>query len=285
MLTDISFILGARDDGYMGDFIDRFEKMLHNNLFLINDSMVNCEIVVVDFNPIDGKYLYSNERLSPYLSNNVVKNIIVDRSVLIADGLHHETFYEYFAKNIGAKKSSGKMLFFTNADIIVTKEIIEYMVNELKGGRIDNSCYRCRIRVNSNVYGLEKKVLEQRDLYDSRSDDGFLVAGYSGDATFMHRNVFIKRATGYNEKTQQHRGPVGQSSMDGEILWNLHFNEVDIVVTDLSYFHVNHERSSNKDPYYIKEMYKNRRGWGFVKYPTKRINKNTIMLYDEENYL
>lgn len=72
-MTDISFILGARDDGYMGDFIERFEKMLNNNLSIIKDSGISCEVIVVDFNPIDKKYLYLNDKLSNYLSDSIVK--------------------------------------------------------------------------------------------------------------------------------------------------------------------------------------------------------------------
>lgn len=196
--------------------------------------------------------------------------------------MHHTTFYEYFAKNIGARKSSGQMLFFTNADIIITKEIIEYMKNELNKSRVNNSCYRCRHRINVEVDNLNKTQIERLDLSNSDADDAFLLAGYSGDATFMHRNIFIDVATGYNEKSTEHRLSVGQSSMDGEILWNLHFNKVDIVITDLEYYHVNHQRSTQKDGTYLKEKYKNRNAWGFIDYPTKKINKNTVMIYSDE---
>lgn len=281
-MTDISFILGARDDGYMGDFINRFEKMLENNISIINDSGVSCEIIVVDFNPFDEKYLYLNSQISKYLSNDIVKNIIVDRSILITDYLNGTTFYEYFAKNIGARRSLGQMLFFTNADIIITKEIIEYIKNELSSDRLYSSCYRCRYRIDAEVSGFDKSIIQKLDLCNSDADDAFLVAGYSGDATFMHRNVFIETATGYDERSAEHRTPAGQSSMDGEILWNLHYNNINIVATDLEYYHVNHQRSPEKDGSYLKYKYINRENWGFIDFPTKIINENTIMIYSEE---
>jgi len=276
---NISFILSGRDDGYMRNFMERFSTMLAHNLSALDESLIDYEFIVVDFNPIDNQYLFNNEMVSGYLSHQRVKNIIVDRSVLIDDNLSPTSFYEYFAKNIGARKSNGKILFFTNLDIIITSEIIDYINSEIDSPRLMKSFYRCSRRTNIEFKGSQRTIVSDVDLYNESNPDGFLCGGYSGDATFMHRDVFIKIATGYNETMPEHRLGNGQTGMDGEILWNLHFKGIEPVITGLQYFHINHERDSGKNYAYFQEKYTNRKNWGYIKYPTKSINDNTILMY------
>ena len=74
---NISFILSGRDDGYMRNFMERFSTMLAHNLSALDESLIDYEFIVVDFNPIDNQYLFNNEMVSGYLSHQRVKNIKV----------------------------------------------------------------------------------------------------------------------------------------------------------------------------------------------------------------
>ena len=66
---DLSIVFGGRDDNYGETFIERLEKALEYNIRLLDDSGLDYEIIAVDYNPIDQKYLHDNESLKSYLNN------------------------------------------------------------------------------------------------------------------------------------------------------------------------------------------------------------------------
>ena len=278
-MKDVSFILTGRDDGYTGDFIDRFEIALSKNLEILerrvfNGVKLDYEIIVVDFNPVDNKRLIDNIKLYPLLSHPKVSNIIVDRSVVVDDGLSENGFYEYFGKNIGARESSGKLLFMTNADIIISNDIVRYIQEILK---FDHDKHFYRLRYRQDI--LDGKGFgEVLDLYNPNDPDEVICGGYSGDATIFSRKVFNEIATGYNESDPNHRTPNGQASMDGEILWNLVKKGVTKILGSHTYYHVTHPRQP-KDDGYSKDEYTNKENWGYIDYPSRRINSNTIEIY------
>lgn len=273
-MKDVSFILTGRDDGYTGDFITRFEIALRKNLEILNRHNLKYEIIVVDYNPIGDKKLINNPYLKHLLENENVFNIIVDRSVVIDDRLFENGFYEYFGKNVGAIKSNGKYLFMTNADIIISNEIVKFL-EDLSKTKDDEHFYRIRYRqeiLNGNCYG------NPLDLHTPNDIDEIICGGYSGDATIFSRKVFNEIATGYNEIDENHRTPSGQASMDGEILWNLVKKGISKILVDLIYYHIIHPRQ-HKDAGYSKEEYINRENWGCQNYPYRVINTNTIEIY------
>jgi len=275
-MRDVSFILTGRDDGYTGDFIDRFAIALKKNIEILSRYDIDWEIIVVDYNPFSGKSLIKNDQLEVWLSHERVKNIIIDRSVVIDDGLSENGFYEYFGKNCGALKAEGEFLFMTNADIIISNDTVKYIKDEVRKTDYKNSFYRWRYRqdvqTNGQLYG------HTLDLHNPTDIDGVICGGYSGDATLFHRDVFNEIATGYNETDEGHRTPNGQASMDGEILWNLHNKGVKTVIVDIVYYHVTHPRQP-KDSSYSRESYTNKQGWGYSNYEWTEINPNSIILH------
>jgi bifunctional pyridoxal-dependent enzyme with beta-cystathionase and maltose regulon repressor activities len=109
----LSVILTGRDDNYGENFIERLNQCLDNNIRLLNKNKIDYEIICVDFNPIDGKYLHNNEVIKEKLSQDKIKNIIIDNSVIIAENLSPSNYYEYFAKNAGVRRSIGDFLFMS----------------------------------------------------------------------------------------------------------------------------------------------------------------------------
>jgi len=276
-MKEISFILAGRDDGYTGNFIDRFEIALKKNLEILNNSKLNYEIIIVDYNPVGENTLTNNPKLKDILNNDKILNVIVDRSVIVDDNLDENGFYEYFAKNIGAIKSSGELLFMTNCDIIISEDIANHL-EYLSKNYSNDSFYRIRYRQDINNIEDMNSSNNVMDLHAMSLDDSCICGAYSGDATIFPRTVFIDKATGYNETEPSHRTAIGQASMDGEILWNLVNNGISKELIDLTYYHVTHPRQL-KDSYYSKESYKNRTMWGCSNYSVKNVNSNTIKIY------
>lgn len=274
-MLDVSFVLAARDDGYMGNFIERMSYAWQRNIDILESSNLNYEIIVVDFNPILNEYLFENDQLKNILFFKTVKNIVVDGSVIVKDNLPPLVFYEYYAKNVGGIRADGKLLFMTNSDIVISKEICTYIKDELKNPDIDNYFYRMRYRQNIDLSG--NNIWDRLDLHVPSNDDAEVCGGYSGDATMFTKDSFVL-STGYDETSHFHRTESGQSSMDAEILWNMISKGMSMKLVDLEYYHVFHQRDTRKDGHYLRDPYINRSNWGYTDALLKTINKNTSIL-------
>jgi len=277
---DLSIVLGGRDDNYGENFIERLKQALENNLSKLDQYGLDYEMIVVDFNPLNEQFLHKNDLLKEVLSHPKVKNIIVDNSVIISENLGPKTYYEYFAKNVGCKNSSGKFIFVTNSDILMTDCLIEEIQKELENKDLNDYFYRTRYRGEiflGTVPDEENTPVE--DLHHPEFPDACVCGLYSGDASMFSREVFFNVATGYNEGEQRHRTNVHQSSMDGEILWNVYNKGKKLKFLEAHYYHIFHGPRPMRDNFYHQGTYENKDDWGFVKYNKKNINSNTEIIF------
>lgn len=275
---DLSIILGGRDDNYGENFIERLNQAVSTNLENLDDSGLDYEMIVVDFNPLEKKYLYKNNLLENTLSHKRVLNIIVDPSVSEEEELSPQTYYEYFAKNVGSKNSIGELIFTTNSDIIFSKRLIEDIKSELENDDRNELFYRCRYRGEINLGDSPNENTPAADLHNPSFPDACICGLFSGDATMFSRDVFFNVATGYNEEEKRHRTHLSQSAMDGEILWNVYKKGKKLKFLESPYYHINHGRPNPRDNFYSQDIYTNKPNWGFVDYNKKKINENTILI-------
>lgn len=302
---DLSIVLGGRDDDYGENFIDRLKQAVSYNLELMDNSGLDYEMIVVDFNPVNGKYLHINPLMKDLLSHSRVKNLIVDQSVLTAENLTPTTYYEYFAKNAGCRISSGELIFITNSDIMITQSLLDEIKVEINNENKNDYFYRTRYRGDIQLndkpspnprvipngdlltgplsgWGDPEQVL---DLYENLIHHGLMdqdpvIGLWSGDASMFSREVFFNVATAYNEGDGKHRTSYNQSNMDGEILWNLKLKGKELKLLNAHYYHIYHGHPIERDNAYSKSTYTNNDEWGFVNYNKERINDNTEMILD-----
>lgn len=278
----LSVVLGGRDDNYGENFIERLNQAVTNNLKVLDSSNVDYEIIVVDFNPIGENYLYQNSLLSECLSHSKVKNLIVDNSVILAESLSSGTYYEYFAKNAGIRYCDGDFIFVTNSDILLSEELVEEIKNEMQKGDIDEYFYRVRYRGEIELGTTPNDDTELLDLHDaSVKSDPYCAAicgQCSGDASVFSRKVMFETATGYNEGEVYHRTSANHSHMDSEIVWNCLQKGKSMKLLESPYYHVSHGRPHVRDGFCASYTYSNKDDWGFIKYPTKKVNENTTLM-------
>lgn len=284
----LSVILSARDTDYGGKFIERFYEALSTNIQILDLSFIDYEIIVVDYNPLKEKYLYQNEILKPLLTNNKIKNIIVNNSVVLKEGLYADTFYEYFAKNVGVRQSSGDFLFLTNADIVLSPDLVNEIKQEFTSPYKDEYFYRCRYRASiEQGSGCIAFIPEDityfqsisLDLHRPEKSDNCVCGYYAGDATMFTRKVMFNFAKGYNEELPQHRTEACQFHMDSEILWNCYLRGLKLKFLNNPYFHIEHLPGySKRDNYYYRELYDNKSDWGCINYAIQQINPNTFII-------
>jgi hypothetical protein len=274
----LSIVLGGRDDNYGENFIERLNQAVSTNLQNLDESGIDYEMIVVDFNPLDEKYLHEHPLLKEPLSHKRVRNIIVDNSVICRENLTPTTYYEYFAKNVGCRNSFGDLIFITNSDIIFSKQLIQQIQSEFENVNRDDVFYRVRYRGEIPLgHNPDNQTLVE-DLHHPEFPDACICGLYSGDATMMSRNVFFNVATGYNEGEANHRTQFSQSAMDGEILWNVYKKGKQLKFLESPYYHINHGRPNPRDNFYSHETYENKSNWGFVKYPMNEVNSNTVLI-------
>ena len=275
---DLSIVLGGRDDNYGENFIERLNQALSTNLENLDKSDIDYEMLVVDFNPIDRKYLHQNELLKESLSHQRVTNIIVDPSVSEEEDLSPQTYYEYFAKNVGARNSKGALILTTNSDIILSQNLIDDIKSEISNDEKDELFYRCRFRGEIQLGTSPDESTPAADLHNPSFSDSCICGLFSGDATMFSRHVFFEVATGYNEGEKRHRTHLSQSAMDGEILWNVYKKGKKLKFLESPYYHINHGRPNPRDNFYSQDTYTNKPNWGFVDYRQEKINENTILI-------
>ena len=276
---ELSVVLGGRDDNYGENFIPRLKQSLENNLSKLDKSGLDYEMIVVDFNPLNNQYLHKNNLLEEVLSHPKIKNIIVDNSIVLAENLGPTTYYEYFAKNVGCKNSSGELIFITNSDIIITDCLIDEIVKEVKNKDKNDYFYRVRYRGEISLGMIPDESNEPvEDLHHPEFPDACICGLYSGDSSMFSRDVLFNVATAYNEGEMRHRTHVHQSAMDGEILWNVYRKGKKLKFLEAHYYHIFHGPRPQRDNFYHQGTYENTEDWGFVKYPKEKINENIVLI-------
>jgi hypothetical protein len=189
------------------------------------------------------------------------------------------TYYEYFAKNVGCKNSSGELIFITNSDILITDCLIDEIVKEVKNKDKNDYFYRVRYRGEISLGMIPDESNEPvEDLHHPEFPDACICGLYSGDSSMFSRDVLFNVATAYNEGEMRHRTHVHQSAMDGEILWNVYRKGKKLRFLEAHYYHIFHGPRPQRDNFYHQGTYENTEDWGFVKYPKEKIKENIVLI-------
>jgi hypothetical protein len=278
-MNGISIITTNRDDNHGGQTIDRFRYTFQYNIDILTKNDIDFEYIIIDWNPLDpSRYLYLNPTLSPFFSFPHIKNFIIDRSVLINEGLVPEKFYEYFAKNVGMRRITKKYLMAINFDILIEPSLIDGIKEILSEDEkiTKEYFYRCQFRRNYAFNNGTLLLQDRYDLDDNNFSDKCICGLYSGDFLVLHESNDI----GYNETDNGHRSHLRQTGMDGEILWTLLGSGKKLKFVKGEYGHIDHSRPSDpKDCYREGIVYKNREDWGFIKYPVTQISDNISIIH------
>lgn len=127
-MPKLSIVFATRNDDYGGNLINRIETTIRVLSHLTRSHRFPVELVVVEYNPADGKLPLSltlHLPAHPYLT---IRFITVPRSFhKRITGDSRLAFFEYIAKNIGIRRSKGSWILSTNQDIILSSELIQYL--------------------------------------------------------------------------------------------------------------------------------------------------------------
>ena len=269
-MKKLSIIVVGRDDGYGDDtlspynastpdtFCFRMKRTIENNLKLFKEKKQDVEYVVVDWSPIEGKTLDKNEYTSCAFENEEVKHVIVPPKSVAERGWNPKNFYEYYAKNVGARNSSGDYVLITNPDIMFTEEIVESVCKCLSVDT-DENYYRpySRIDVSNSLETLAEGITFV-------PADGFIGTPAAGDFLLTKKENFV----GYDE-THDTNPNKQQTNMDSNILYTMVNLGIRPKPLEGSILHLDHGKPHEKEGFINPSPYKNRDDWGMRKVEIK----------------
>jgi hypothetical protein len=306
----ISFISIGRNDNYGGNFLNTLLRSLNHNLQEINSKTQDFEYILVDW--VSTKEpLYTLPEFQTLLNTYPqFKIYTVDSSVALQEGLSTEFLYEYFAKNVGIRKSKGELISVLNSDLLLSSDLIsniielskneplpyvfrpkfsvaikvdsdlEKVVSNLEvypikdlGNHLDENCNF----VGEGLYDTKFGVI---DLEDRNIDPmGEIASGDMITSYAIHLKDLIK---GYDETNPEHRQTTKrQSGMDSEIIYNYVSRGMPVYYFENLYFHVEHSRKDlNRDGVRKLNIWSNPSNWGLEAYPEKLVNDNVYLIYN-----
>lgn len=321
MSKKLSIVLASRDDNYGDDVsdgiydldftplknIERTKLSIENNLkLMIENAQYDFEFIVVDWSPIEEKYLYKNSELKESLSNPNIRNLIVKPSAVKKAGLSEKGFNEYFAKNVGIRNASGDYILVINSDGLLSKKLLKEINLAIKDNQEDYF-YRPHSRID--IDGNYKKNGEGLSFYDSsfgfnkvskklfrethsldaslnldkkefKINPNFynLIGGSAaGDFTLSHRKNFVDIATGYFEDLNN---PIGenfrQTARDAQILVNFILHGVYPKKFKNSIESFDHNKIERVGQITFN-AYRNHDNWGFYNFDKTEIDGNIFI--------
>ena len=263
----LTITITGRNDGHSGNFIERLNQSVKENVKLMKDFDFDYEYLIIDWCSERGNCLYRMKEMQEIMGLAEVRMIVVPRDVVMKK-FNCTRFYQFFAKNVGIQHAEGECVLLLNADNILNPSLIDSMNNIISEG-LDNFFYRVQWweeemkRVNCDaVYGSEKG----------------LAPIYSGDFLLCKKDILINKGRGYDEVNIHHQTNKAQAHMDGEILFNLRNNGVTPVILNETIYHIQHQRRAEYDFEYNKHGYENSETWGFADRTLKIIQDNTFTL-------
>jgi hypothetical protein len=197
----ISMVFSGRNDTHGGDFAGRCLRALEYNLKYLDEYGVDYEMVFVEWNPDPDRDTLSS-KIAPKVKCFVVDPLIHQ----MISGNRYIQFFEYFAKNIGASRSNGDFVLFTNAEIMFSKKTLEWLA---QGNFEQDVLYRA---LRTDIIPLDELKARGVDL-DNISPQVLENQGFwritheskeppytnaSGDFSMCHRSI-VEEFGGYDE--------------------------------------------------------------------------------------
>jgi hypothetical protein len=128
----ISFVVAARNDTYGENFLGRFQIFIKYLVELLETCKLESEIVVVEWNPPEDRKSLKDAVCWPDKRHfSSIRIIQVPKEV--HNKIHNSDklpMFEYYAKNVGIRRSRGEFILVTNPDLIFSEELIKFLAQK-----------------------------------------------------------------------------------------------------------------------------------------------------------
>ena len=177
-------MLTGRNDGYGGDFIDRFFRSLRFNHQQLLSRGVAHELVFVEWAPPRGASLIRDQifaavpELDPALCTWYVVDPLYQETLSLNPRLE---YLEFPAKNVGVRRASGRFVLTSNCDVFFGRQIFDALAGDTLEPRV---LYRAPR--HDLTLAAERRLIDWTVLEDPRNLAGpahILKPPYMGSAT------------------------------------------------------------------------------------------------------
>jgi hypothetical protein len=238
---DLSIVLTGRNDDYGGDFNTRLLRTLRFNWAALRYRGVSCEIVFVEWNPIEGRPTLVDIARAELaeIEPDRFRGYIVDRRYQAACSLNPKLDYlEYLAKNVGIRRTLGRMVLVTNTDIFFSRCIIDALAGHSLDAGIVYRAARIDLALGSDQSRVTWEGLDDPGAHARRPTlKPPLFAGGSGDFLLLDRESW-HQLRGFNEVFR-----VARVGIDHNFLVKAYGCGYSIVDLLSPVYHVNHQGS------------------------------------------
>jgi hypothetical protein len=266
----LSVVVAARNDNY-GDSqfdgiydlefkpltnLERIRYCLKNNSAVLNSVFENdFEIILIDWCPINEKYLFLDEELNQL---NLM-HIVVEKSAVKSRKLNPNSFYEYFAKNVGLRKASGDYILVMNSDGFFDEEFAQELKSQIS--TLSSNYLRPYSRIDVSEVEPIKIENEGKTILPGTLE-GEIGGAAAGDFLLAHAKLWSK-AEGFNETmSRPFSKKLRQSGLDGQMCMQFFLNNIYIKVMKNSIFSIYHNKVARDYHGIPMCTYVNKPNWG-----------------------
>lgn len=197
-LPYLSVVVAARNDAHGGDFLRRMQVFVNGLLEQAKRCRLALELIIVEWNPPPNR-----PRLSKALTWANVPRTISVRIITVPASIHRRFrysdklgMYETITKNVGIRRALGRFVLVTNADLLFSNELIEFLAS----GKLNSQfVYRIdRHNVQPNV--LVNAPIDERIAYCKRH----VVFVYTKYGTFMESGLNSRALKRFRSESRFH---------------------------------------------------------------------------------
>lgn len=243
----VSVVLTGRNDGYGGDFIERFFRTLRFNLQEFAARGITYEIVFVEWAPpADRTWLVEQVFAAvPQLLPETCSWYVVDPRYHDALSLNpFLEYHEFLAKNVGIRRARGRFILTSNCDVFFGRRVLEALQQDALAPRVLYRAPRHDIALPAGTQTIDWSLLEDPGVLAGpahRLRPPFMGSA-TGDFVLLDRESFHDMR-GFNEIYRVARIGIDRNLLVKALSLGYRIADIGGPV-----YHVNHEGSYRLNP-------------------------------------
>jgi hypothetical protein len=292
----VSVVLTGRNDGYGGDFVDRFFRTLRFNLHQFLSRGITHEVVFVEWAPPQGRPLLVERAFDevPELAPTNASWYVIDPRYQDALSLNPRLEYlEFPAKNVGIRRARGEFILTSNCDVFFGRRVFEVLERRALVAGVLYRAPRHDIDLPSGRATIDWDLLEDPAVLAGPAHQlkQPFMGSATGDFVLLDRASFHKMR-GFNEVYRVARIGIDRNLLVKALSLGIRIEDIGGPV-----YHANHEGSYRLNPtaYAGREheapwgdrrwhssgiSYVNAPAWGLAAAPARPANGYTYLDFD-----
>ena len=240
----LSIVMTGRNDDHCSGFVERMQNSINMYGYFADLFKFSFEIIIVEWNPpISHPLQKALVNPSSFLTIKIItvpKNVHnqIEPTKFDAPGADNMDFFLGIAQNVGVRRASGPFIMTTNADIIPSEDLINFLSKQKLSSKIFYRLYRYDMETTvPEMLGPCQAILvykREAKLRGNKVSNGVIHKKAAGDFILAHFDIF-NSVRGFPEIR------CDGLKIDGEILDNMsEFASQIILKSPIKIFHQYH---------------------------------------------